>query len=79
MMMMHCFRFCFIEFVSVKDATNAVEQTNTYRLDKQHVFSVCKFSEFQRIVAVKLHTMSLHACMSAHAFVHKKGLWLVCE
>ena len=36
-----------------QSAANAVEQTDGHKLDKNHVFSVCRFSEFSRIVEVE--------------------------
>lgn len=46
-----CFcRFAFIEFTNKKDAAAAVQQTDGHQLDKAHVFSVCQFSEFARII-----------------------------
>ncbi|EKX42947.1 translation initiation factor 3, subunit B [Guillardia theta CCMP2712] len=44
--------FAFIEFVDKKSAVMAVEQTDGHKLDKNHVFSVCRFPEFHRIVNV---------------------------
>lgn len=46
--------FAFIEYAIKKDALAAVEQTHGHMLDKAHVLSVCQFSEFQRIVEVRL-------------------------
>ena len=34
--------FAFIEFVDKKSAAAAVEQTDGHKLDKNHVFSVCR-------------------------------------
>jgi hypothetical protein len=45
--------FAFIEFVDKKAAAAAVEQTDGHKLDKNHIFSVCRFSEFSRIVEVE--------------------------
>ena len=44
--------FAFIEFEDKQNAQLAAEQTNGYQLDKAHVFSVCLFPEFKRIVEV---------------------------
>ena len=45
--------FAFIEFLDKKAAVAAVEQTDGHKLDKNHIFSVCRFSEFSRIVEVE--------------------------
>jgi translation initiation factor 3 subunit B len=44
--------FAFIEFEDKQSALLAVEQTEGYRLDKAHVFSVVLFTEFMRIIEV---------------------------
>ena len=40
--------YAFIEFATEQQAQSAVEQTNGYKLDKSHIFKVCKFDDFEK-------------------------------
>jgi len=40
--------FTFLEFADHNSALEAVKNTNNYKLDKQHVFEVNMFSDFEK-------------------------------
>ena len=44
--------YAFVEFATEQQAQSAVEQTNGYKLDKSHIFKVCKFDDFEKYTKV---------------------------
>jgi translation initiation factor 3 subunit B len=44
--------FAFVEFATEQQAQSAVEQTDGYKLDKSHIFKVCKFDDFEKFSKV---------------------------
>ena len=40
--------YAFVEFANEQQAQSAVEQTDGYKLDKTHIFKVCKFDDFEK-------------------------------
>lgn len=42
--------FCFVEFATPQQATDAVEQGTGYKLDKKHVFSVLYLKDFDKYI-----------------------------
>jgi len=44
--------YAFVEFATEQQAQSAVEQTDGYKLDKSHIFKVCKFDDFEKYTKV---------------------------
>lgn len=44
--------YAFVEFANEQQAQSAVEQTDGYKLDKSHIFKVCKFDDFEKYTKV---------------------------
>ena len=42
------FSYFFLEFSTAEEAANAVKTGNGYRLDKNHIFKVNFFSDFEK-------------------------------
>ena len=47
--------FALIEFTTPQEAAAAIEQTNGYKLDKNHVFAVNFISQYDKYMQVSNH------------------------
>jgi len=63
--------YAFVEYTTAEAAENAIQKANGYRLDKQHVFRVNSFDDFQKF----LNTPEHYQTPEVKPFVPQENLW----
>jgi len=66
--------YAFVEFTTSETAESAIQKINGYRLDKQHVFRVTSFDDFQKF----LNVPETYQAPEVKPYEAKENLWTWC-